>query len=113
MIDEPKHRHSLGTAASETHVQQARRTGTNDMKSSARRLLSLREAAVYMSCSYWTVRDYVVSGVIPKVSLPAAFTQVKRHGQVFRVPAKGARLRRVLIDVRDLDVFIEQNKETT
>lgn len=45
--------------------------------------------------SYWTVRDLVLRGDIPIVQPPAP------NGR------KGQRLRRVLIDVRDLDRLIE------
>ncbi len=53
------------------------------------RLLDLQAAAHYLSLSYWTIRDMVSRGEIPHV----------RAG------------RRVLIDVRDLDRWIDRNKE--
>ncbi len=34
------------------------------------RLLTLREAAAYLSVSYWTVRGWVESGRLPHVRLP-------------------------------------------
>ena len=68
----------------------------------APRLFDLRQAGVYLGCSYWTVRDYVLAGVIPIVELPALR------------PREGARarktLRRVLLDRSDLDTFIESRK---
>jgi hypothetical protein len=66
------------------------------------RLLNLRQAAAYLGCSYWTVRDFVLAGLIPVVELPPLRA---REGDR---PRKT--LRRVLIDVRDLDVFIESRK---
>ena len=56
---------------------------------SCARLLDLPAAAHYLSLSYWTIRDMVSRGEIPHV----------RAG------------RRVLVDVRDLDRWIDQNKE--
>ena len=56
---------------------------------SGARLLDFRAASRYLSLSYWTIRDMVSRGEIPHV----------RAG------------RRVLIDVRDLDRWIDQNKE--
>ncbi len=61
---------------------------SQDMQSGAR-LLDFRAASRYLSLSYWTMRDMVSRGEIPHV----------RAG------------RRVLIDVRDLDRWIDQNKE--
>ena len=70
-----------------------------DARETQRRLLSLREAAIVLGVSYWTVRDYVLSGVLRSVTLPPLR------------PREGARpnatLRRTLIDVRDLDAFID------
>jgi hypothetical protein len=66
------------------------------------RLLSLRQAAAYLGVSFWSVRDYVLQGVIPTVSLPAL---TPREGEGPRRP-----LRRVLVDVVDLDAFILEHK---
>jgi len=52
------------------------------------RLLSLQQAACYISISYWTLRDLVWRGELPAV----------RVG------------RRILIDRQDLESFIERNK---
>ena len=72
--------------------------GKADLKSVVR-LLDLDEAAHYLGVSYWTMRDYVHGGIIPKVELPHP-----------RDP-DGRVLRRILIDRNDLDEFIEKNKE--
>ena len=53
------------------------------------RLLDLRRAARYLGFSYWTLRGMLHRGDIPFV----------RAG------------RRLLIDVRDLDSWIEEHKE--
>jgi excisionase family DNA binding protein len=57
--------------------------------SSVVRLVSYSDAASYLGVSYWTVRSMVMNGQLPHV----------RAG------------RRVLIDVVDLDEWIEANKE--
>jgi excisionase family DNA binding protein len=54
------------------------------------RLLDLRAAGHYLSLSYWTVRDMIHRGEISHI----------RAG------------RRVLVDVRDLDEWIDFNKQT-
>jgi len=53
------------------------------------RLLSYEAASSYLSLSYWTVRHMVVEGYIPHI----------KSGK------------RVLIDVQDLDEWIEKSKE--
>ena len=66
------------------------------------RLLNMRQAASYLGCSFWTVRDYVLQGLIPVVEMPPLR------------PREGERqrrvLRRVLIDRSDLDAFVESRK---
>jgi len=66
------------------------------------RLLNLRQAAAYLGCSYWSVRDWCLAGLLPTVDLPPLR------------PREGERprrtLRRVLIDRVDLDAFIEARK---
>ena len=68
----------------------------------APRLLNLQQAAVYVGCSYWTVRDWMLAGLIPVMGLPALRP---REGERSRKA-----LRRVLIDRADLDAFIESRK---
>ena len=53
-----------------------------------KRLLSQKEAAVYLGISYWTLRDLIFRGEIPYIRMK----------------------RRVLVDLRDLDVFIDREK---
>jgi hypothetical protein len=69
---------------------------------SNQRLLSLREAAAYLACSYWSVRDWCLAGLLPTVTLPPLR---RRAGEAPRTS-----LRRVLIDRADLDAFIERHK---
>jgi excisionase family DNA binding protein len=55
-----------------------------------KRLLSIREAAQYLGLSVYTVRELIWSGVLP---------YVKREGG-----------RKYLLDIRDLDDFIDSQK---
>lgn len=66
------------------------------------RLLSLRQGAVVLGCSFWTFRDYVLQGLIPTVELPPLRP---REGERQRNT-----LRRVLVDREDLDRFIASRK---
>lgn len=66
------------------------------------RLLSMRQAAAYLGCSFWTTRDYVLQGILPALNMPPLRA---RQGDRQRKT-----LRRVLIDREDLDAFIEQRK---
>ena len=52
------------------------------------RLLGVREAALYLSLSHWTVRQLVWDGQLPAVRIG----------------------RRLLFDVRDLDALIDRSK---
>ena len=65
--------------------------GTLDAQSNALqpRLLDYHAASSYLSLSYWSVRTLVVNGEVPHVKFG----------------------KRVLIDVRDLDEWIDKNKE--
>jgi hypothetical protein len=66
------------------------------------RLLNMRQAATYLGCSFWTVRDYVLQGLIPAVEMPPLRP---REGDRQRKP-----LRRVLVDRADLDAFVDSRK---
>ena len=63
------------------------------------RLLNMRQSATYLGCSFWTIRDYVLQGLIPAEHLPPLRA---RKGDQQRET-----LRRVVIDRADLDIFIE------
>jgi predicted site-specific integrase-resolvase len=66
------------------------------------RLLNLHQAAKYLGCSFWTVRDYVLQGLIPVVRLPPLRARAgARQRKV---------LRRIVIDRTDLDKFVETHK---
>ncbi len=85
----------------------------------APRLLPLRLAALYCGISYWTMRDLCLNGVVPVVRVPSGRIPTgrarggKQPGRV-RIPAsdpRARRLRKVLVDVADLDVLIEAWKD--
>jgi excisionase family DNA binding protein len=57
-----------------------------------RRLLRSVQAAEYLSVSVWTLRRLIQSGELPVV----------QHGETGKF----------LLDIRDLDGFIERNKRT-
>ena len=63
---------------------------------SARRLLDVRSAAAYLSVSAWSIRALVESGRLPRVRLPLC---------------GDGEMRRLLLDVRDLDRLIEASRE--
>lgn len=77
-------------------------TNTDEATTEKPRLLSMRQAAAYLGCSFWTARDYVIQGLIPSVDMPPL------------APRPGSRrrktLRRVLIDRADLDAFIASRR---
>lgn len=84
----------------------------------APRLLTLKQGAAYIGCSYWTLRDLCLNGTVPVVRIPGARIPTgRRHGKkrVERVlvPATDCRvrsLRKVLVDRSDLDRLIESWK---
>jgi len=87
------------------------RDGTRDMKSRAflPRLMTLQAAADYLGVSYWTMRDYVADGIIPRVTLPCS--RRRRKGGVVSRRSGDIEARRIYVDRLDLDSFIEKRKE--
>jgi excisionase family DNA binding protein len=55
-----------------------------------KRLYTLDEAAIYLGRSYWSVRELVISGRIP------------------RVQDEGGR--KIFLDIHDLEAFVERHK---
>ncbi len=64
-------------------------TGQNRIDTSKKRLLSVYDAGEYLSVSHWTVRELINKGSLPYVRIG----------------------RRLLVDVRELDRFIEGLKD--
>jgi len=84
--------HSLGTATSERPVNRGSPGGTPDVKSNVPiqpRLLDYKTACAYICLSYWSLRELVLNGEIPHLKFG----------------------KKVLIDRRDLDDWIERQKE--
>jgi hypothetical protein len=85
------------------HSRAANSTRTSvEPTSESPRCLNLHQAADYLGVSYWTLRDYTLQGLIPVVHLPGLRA---REGDRQR-----ASLRRVVIDRRDLDAFLDSLK---
>ena len=93
--------HCAGIAAPQTRVTSGFSKGATDVESDAprARLLDLKAAGRYLGVSYWTMRDLVFGGLIPTVKIPCPRAN------------DGRAIRRLLVDRRDLDTFIEKNKE--
>jgi hypothetical protein len=72
------------------------------------RLMNLQAAAAYLGVSYWTMRDYVADGIVPKVILPCSRRR-KKGGAVVR-RAGDTEARRIYVDRGDLDTLIEKSK---
>jgi hypothetical protein len=108
--------HSPGTAAPESLAPQGRQQRAVDRQSAAPgclkasvhawpRLLSIEQAAEYLSVSYWTVREFINDGSIKAVPLPRPDTLRQRERR-----ALGDTVRRLLIDRNDLDSLVESWK---
>jgi excisionase family DNA binding protein len=84
--------HIAGTVPSEMPSNRGFAGGTSDDKSNVPiqpRLLDYKTAGVYMSLSYWSLRELVLNGEIPHMKFG----------------------KKVLIDRRDLDDWIDRRKE--
>jgi hypothetical protein len=85
-----------GVAAPQVIAPLRGATDRREASSGPPRLLDVHSAAAYMSVSQWTIRDLVAAGRLSRV----------------RLPLDDARdVRRLLLDVRDLDQLIEAAKE--
>jgi hypothetical protein len=109
----PEFGHSPGTATSETLAAQGRQPGypaqeavvPHRLKATVTawpRLLSVEQAAQYLSISYWTVREFINDGSIKAVPLPRPETLRQRERR-----ALGDTVRRLLIDRLDLDALVD------
>lgn len=93
--------HNVGTRMSESTANRASQEGAAVQETGVLRprLLDLKAAGAYLGVSYWSARNLVDRGVLPKVELPIC---PRSDGRV---------LRRILIDRKDLDALVEANKE--
>jgi predicted DNA-binding transcriptional regulator AlpA len=93
----------------------ARSSGGTVTVLSPRRLLDIDGAAAYLSLSRWSVYDLIKSGVLPTVKLPSVRADLgprktgnpKSRRRVLARPDFGQPLRKLLLDVRDLDAFVD------
>lgn len=84
----------------------------------APRLLTLKQGAAYLGCSYWTLRDLALNGTVPIVRVPSGrINSGRNHGKKrptrVLVPATDSRvrsLRKVLVDRLDLDRLVDRWK---
>lgn len=86
-------------SSSNTSIGSRQTKSSTDSISGAFRLLSDKQAAHYLGISRSLLRDYVSRGVLHRVLLP--------H------PTGVGYVNRMLLDVRDLDSFIEVLKSKT
>lgn len=94
----PESGHTTGTASPRTRTTSGAPCGAEPQQGQVLpRLVDLHGAARYTGLSYWTLRDLLDGGVLKRVRL--------EHGD-------GRELRRVLLDVRDLDRWIELAKDS-
>jgi len=98
----PGHQRDMSPAVQGTKGQDNPPSIEGGCPLSPARLLTLKQAAAYLSVSYWSVRDFVLAGHIPTVQMPALRARLGDRPR--------ASLRRVLIDRQDLDRFIEARK---
>jgi hypothetical protein len=78
------------------------------------RLLTLKQGAAYIGCSYWTLRDLVLNGTVPAVRVPSGrITSGRKRGKKcptrVLIPSTDSRvrsLRKMLVDRFDLDRLI-------
>jgi len=69
------------------------------------RLVDLPAASRYLGgVSTWTIRQWIADGLLP-VFKPPSMRQTDAHGVPTREP-----MRKILIDVRDLDALVEKWK---
>jgi len=79
------------------------------------RLLDVDKAAEYLGLSRWSVYDLVKSGVLPVVRIPSVRADLgprrtgnpKSRRRVLARPDFRQPLRKILLDKRDLDAFVD------
>lgn len=98
----------MSTTTNKDAVASDAAEGKTDSESAVR-LLNLHEAARYLGLSYWTMRDYVLDGIIARVELPCSRFRNRKGAVIRRAGDRGTR--RILIDRTDLDKLVERSKE--
>lgn len=118
----PDSGHSIDSArvrASCAHLSEPRQTRVSDADVTAMspwgRLLNVDKAAGYLGLSRWSVYDLVKSGVLPVVRIPSVRADLgprrtgnpKSRRRVLARPDFRQPLRKILLDKRDLDAFVD------
>jgi Helix-turn-helix domain len=73
---------------------------TRPISGLAPRLLGVREAAVYLAVSEWSIREWIAQGVLPRIAIALPVTTKRRGGEY----------RRLLVDRADLDSLVERGR---
>lgn len=79
------------------------------MSDNLRRILSVDEAATYCGISRRTLYELHEAGLFPR---PLALPSAQRDKRT-KEPTNGGKSRRVLWDLRDLDAWIDAQKQAT
>ena len=74
------------------------RRGSRNQPPAGSRLMSLHQMSAYLAISYAAARELVIYGHVPSVRLPSPRA------------IDGRRMNRLLVDVADLDTFIEKHR---
>lgn len=74
------------------------------------RLLDVHDSAKYCGIAPTTIRDYVNAGILHPVPMPGSTIRNKKNGRILTTP-RDRSMRKVLLDVRDLNAFIDRLKE--
>ena len=83
------------------HMDSGIARSAEDGQSFAPRVLDLKQAADYLHVHWQTARQYIAQGLIPRICYPTQNSKRK---------ASHDNIRKILIDRRDLDSFIEKWK---
>jgi excisionase family DNA binding protein len=76
--------------AKKSKYNQVDKMGRGIQNPLTKRLYTLKEAAAYLGTSVWRMRELIWQGSIPAVTLAGG--------------------RKIYVDIKDLDAFIEKNK---
>lgn len=73
------------------------------------RLLSLRQIEREYGVSYWLCRGWIIDGVLRPVRLPGS--RLKAKGGRVIANSRSYRIRKILVDRRDIERLIQESKE--
>ena len=72
--------------------------GPPSVRSETSTVIDARQAAALLGRDYWTVRSWILEGLIPRIQFPSPSRRRRK-------------LRRLLVDRRDVLAFIEKCKQ--